>query len=108
MVEEAAALAWEGSGTGGPITGADALALLELPPADDPPGHVRAREIVRALATIDEHSADLEAFAQVRAQALLDDHLRVREASKAAGSTSVHALPRPDVIGAYVLLPKVG
>ena len=44
---------------------------------------------------------------QTRAEALLEDHLRVREASRAAGSTTVQALPRPDVIGVYVLLPKV-
>jgi superfamily II DNA or RNA helicase len=107
LVEEATALAWEG-GARGPITGTEALALLALPPIDDPPRHVREREIARALRTLEERAADLEAFAATRAQALLEDHLRVREASKAAGSTSVQALPRPDVIGVYVLLPRVG
>ena len=46
-------------------------------------------------------------FAAARASVLLDDHLRVREASRATGSTSVQASPRPDVIGVYVLLPRV-
>jgi len=108
MVEEATALAWGGGGTGGPLTGPDALSLLALPPVDDPPQHVRDREVARAIVMVNERTADLEAFAADRARALLDDHLRVREASKATGSTTVQALPRPDVIGVYVLLPRVG
>ena len=107
MVEEATALAWNGGDEGGPLTGVEALALLALPPVDDPPRHVREREIARALALIDERTADLETLAAARASVLLEDHLRVREASKATGTTSVKALPRPDVIGVYVLLPRV-
>ena len=107
MVEEAAAVAWTASRTDGPITGPEALSLLALPPAGDPPRHVREREAARALALLRERAADLEAFAVARADALLEDHLRVREASRATGRTSVQALPRPDVIGVYVLLPKV-
>ena len=108
MVEEAAALAWVAARPDGPIAGPEALALLERPPSGDPPRHVREREAARALARLHEHRDDFEAFAAERARALLSDHLRVREAGRAAGSTSVHALPRPDVIGVYVLLPKVG
>jgi hypothetical protein len=52
--------------------------------------------------------ADLEAFAVRRAQLLLADHRRVREAADARGTYSVKALLPPDVIGLYVLLPKVG
>ena len=107
MVEEAAALAWAAPRTNGPISGSEALSLLALPPADDPPRHVREREAARALALLEESAADLEAFAEARASTLLEDHLRMREASRAAGSTTVHALPRPDVIGVYVLLPRL-
>lgn len=107
MVEEATALAWVGGGSGNPITGTEALSLLALPPIEDPPLHVREREVARALGSIAERSEELDAFAADRARALLEDHLRVREASRATGGTSVHALPRPDVIGVYVLLPRV-
>ena len=107
MVEEAAALAWAAPRTNGQFSGSKALSLLALPPAHDPPRHVREREATRALALLREHAVDLEAFAAARANALLEDHLRVREASRAAGRTSVQALPHPDVIGVYVLLPKV-
>lgn len=108
MVEEATALAWSGGGTGGPLTGPEAVSLLAIPPVDDPPKHVRDREVARGLAMLDERAADLEAFAAARADVLLDDHLRVREAGRASGTTTIHALPRPDVIGVYVLLPRVG
>ena len=107
MVEEAAALAWAAPRTNGPVAGPEALSLLAHPPADDPPRHVREREAARALTLLQEREAELEEFAAARARALLDDHLRVRDASRATGSTTVHALPRPDVIGVYVLLPKV-
>ncbi|MDE0218321.1 MAG: helicase-related protein [Spirochaetaceae bacterium] len=107
MVEEAAALAWSGTGVADPIIEPDALSLLDDAPAGDPPRHVREREVARALALLRERAPSLEGFAAARARVLLDDHLRVREASRATGSTSVQALPRPDVIGVYVLLPRV-
>ena len=107
MVEEAAALAWVAPHTEEPISGSDALSLLELPPAGDPPQHVREREAARALTLLQERESELEAFTAARSSALLDDHVRVREASRATGSSSVQALPRPDVIGVYVLLPKI-
>ena len=107
MVEEATALAWSAPAAKTPITGTDALSLLALPPADDPPPHVRRREVQRALALMGERTDDMEALAAERARTLLDDHLRVRQASRGSGTTTVHAIPRPDVIAAFVLLPKV-
>ena len=107
MVEEATALAWVGPRTNGPVAGSEALSLLAAPPSGDPPRHVREREAARALVLLRERAADLEDCAAARARALRDDHLRVREAGRAAGNTPVQPLPRPDVIGVYVLLPKV-
>ena len=107
MVEEAAALAWTGAATADPVTEPEAIALLAHAPAGDPPRHVREREAARALALLRERATGLEAFAAVRAGALLKDHLRVREAGGATGRTTVQALPRPDVIGVFVLLPRL-
>jgi superfamily II DNA or RNA helicase len=105
LVEEATALAWGPSGA--PIAGADALALLAPQPIADPPVHVRERTIAQALDQLSARSGDLTAHAEQRAQALLADHRRVREAAEARGSYSVKALLPPDVIGLFVLLPKV-
>lgn len=106
LVEEAVAAARVGA-AGESLSSDDALALLVRPPVGDPPRHVREREAVRALARVDELGSELEALSMERAEMLLEDHLRLRQASKAAGKTTVHALPRPDVISAFVLLPEV-
>lgn len=113
LVEEATGLAWVGQ-SGDALDPHEALALLTQNPFADVPAHVREREAEKALALLAERSAALEDFARRRADALLDDHLRVRAAAwrdeKAdvqKRSARVEALPRPDVIGVFVLLPKV-
>ena len=105
LVEEATALAWSGAAGGSLVEGADALALLVPQPVGDPPLHVRDRMAAQALALIDLRNADLNAFAERRAEALLGDHRRVREAAAARGSYAVKALLPPDVVALYVLLP---
>jgi hypothetical protein len=115
LVEEASGLAWVGGQAGELLKGSEALALLEADPVADVPTHVRQREAQRALALLQERAEQLERFAAERAQVLLDDHLRARAAAfrdekteTRERSARVEALPRPDVIGAFVLLPKVG
>jgi len=107
LVEEATALAWTGSSST-PLEGAEALTLLAPPPALDPPPHVRERAVQQAFAHLEARFSELDAFAERRAQALLADHRRVREAADARGSYSVKALLPADVIGLFVLLPRVG
>lgn len=114
LVEEATGIAWAGQ-SGDQRRGTEALALLTAPPLADVPPHVREREAGKALALLGERSKELESFAKERANALLDDHLRVRaaayrdeKAETRERSAQVEALPRPDVIGVFVLLPKVG
>jgi hypothetical protein len=106
LVEEAAALGWVGSASPTSVEGDDALKLLAAPPAADANSTVRDRMVVQALELFSSRKADLYAFAERRAQALLTDHRRVREAADARGSYSVKALHPPDVIGLYVLLPR--
>jgi hypothetical protein len=105
LVEEAAAVAW--SGDGAVVEGADALALLQPEPLADPPLAVRDRWVAQALRQMEGRTPDLNAFAERRALALLADHRRVREAADARGSYSVKAMLPVDVVGVFVLLPKV-
>jgi hypothetical protein len=105
LVEEATAVAW--TGAGGPLEGPDAMKLLQPLPMSDPPAHVRERFVSQALKQLAERAPELDAFAERRAQALLADHRRVREASDARGSYTVKALHPVDVIGLFVLLPQV-
>ena len=106
LVEEATALAWTGDGSS--LEGPDALALLHPVPLSDPPAHVRERALSQALAQLETRLGDLNAFADRRAQTLLADHRRVREAADARAAYSVEALLPADVIGLFVLLPRVG
>lgn len=106
LVEEATALGWAGS-EAPLVEGVEALALLAPPPSADPPAHVRERAVQQALLQIETRAGELDAFAERRAQALLADHRRVREAADARGSYSVKALLPADVIGLFVLLPRV-
>lgn len=105
LVEEATAIAWGSNDT--PMEGPDALHLLQPAPLSDPPPHVRDRFVAQAITQLEARKADLAAFAERRAQALLADHRRVREAADARGSYSVKSLLPVDVIGLFVLLPKV-
>jgi hypothetical protein len=105
LVEEATAIAWGSNDT--PMEGPDALKLLQPAPLSDPPPHVRERFVAQAIAQLEARKLELAAFAERRAQALLADHRRVREAADARGSYSVKSLLPVDVIGLFVLLPKV-
>lgn len=107
LVEEAAAMGWAGAQSPVVIAGLDALALLEPAALADPPEHVAQRTVTQALELLGGRRGELESFAQQRADELLADHRRVREASDARGSWSVKALLPPDVVGLFVLLPKV-
>ena len=82
------------------------LVLLSPEPIADPPPHVRDRAVIHALGQLETRLPDLNAFAERRAQALLNDHRRVRDASDDRGSYSVKALLPADVIGLFVLPPK--
>jgi superfamily II DNA or RNA helicase len=105
LVEEATAIAWTGGPS--PLEEAEALALLSPAPISDPPPHVRERAITHALGQLEARLPELDSFAERRAQALLADHRRVREAAEALGRYSVRALLPADVIGLFVLLPRV-
>jgi hypothetical protein len=105
LVEESTAVAWRAGGER--EVGPAALHLLSIPPSSDPPVHVRKRELEAALASLAGSRAELDQVAQARAEALLADHRRVREAADARGSYAVKALLPADQIGVYVLLPEV-
>jgi hypothetical protein len=89
------------------LEGLEALSLLAAPPLADPPAHVRERATAQAIEQLDLRRQEIDAFAARRAEALLADHRRVREASEARGSYKVKALLPPDVVGLFVLLPRV-
>jgi hypothetical protein len=82
--------------SGGKILTDDALKpLLEAQPVRDMVDSLKARQIKWALDQIQEMNSSIEALAKARAEELLKDHRRVREAANARGSYGVKPVLRP-------------
>lgn len=106
LAEECVALAIEGRQEPKWLTGPGAAGLLECPPTGNLPREVVQREVNQALAFLQQNRPRLDALAHERANALLADHQRVRQAVRdTIGHHSVHPCLPVDVVGVYVLLP---
>lgn len=105
MAEETVALAVKGRTNPQWLIGQEVNQLLECVPSGNLPKEAMTREINYAMDFLKTHEQKLEALASDRAQALLHDHKRVREAARDVGQYSVNACLPVDVIGVYVLLP---
>jgi superfamily II DNA or RNA helicase len=105
MAEETVALAVAGRSNPQWFEGDAVARLLECTPTGNLPVEVMQREIRAALDFIAAHPQQLQMLAKQRAQTLLADHQRVREAARDVGQYSVSACLPVDVMGVYVLLP---
>lgn len=114
LVEEAHAIALP-AGAEPVVAGGEPLDWLAAPSAEELADRVRREEVELALAGAPDWQPLLEKVANDRAQSLLADHVRVREASdpearrgRRRSQASVHPLLPVDVIGVFVLLPALG
>ena len=105
MAEETVALGVVGRSNPQWLQDESVAQLLACTPSGNLPVSTVQREISTALEFIDTHPQQLQALAQRRAEILLADHRRVREAARDVGEYSVNACLPVDVIGVYVLLP---
>jgi len=105
MAEETVTLAVRGRTQPEWLADENADVLLKCQPSGNLPAEVMQREIKQALDFIQSKTSQVEALARQRAEALLDDHKRVREAARDVGQYSVTPCLPVDVIGVYVLLP---
>lgn len=105
MAEETVTLAVKGRTNPVWLTGTEVSELLNCEPAGNLPKELITRELNQAIAFMQQQQAKLEALATERAQALLEDHQRVREAARDVGQYNVKPCLPVDVIGVYVLLP---
>lgn len=105
MAEETLAIAVAGRSNPHWLYGEAAAKLLECTPSGNLPQQVLQRELRSALEFIATHSEQLQTIAEQRAQTLLADHQRVREAARDVGQYSVNACLPVDLMGVYVLLP---
>ncbi len=105
MAEETVALAVQGRNAPQWLADDGVSRLLECTPSGNLPPEAAQREIRTALDFLASHPQQLQAVAQERADALLADHQRVREATRDVGQYSVSPCLPVDVMGVYVLLP---
>lgn len=105
MAEETVALAVKGRSHPEWLSDEGTARLLECTPTGNLPREAMAREVAQALQFLAQHPQQLKALAQERAQTLLADHRRVREAARDVGQYSVAPCLPVDVMGVYVLLP---
>jgi len=82
-----------------------ARTLLDAQPLRNIPTPLRDRHIQQALDSLVSWKPLLDGLAQTRAQQLLEDHRRVREASAGTGSYQVTPSLPVDVMGVFVLIP---
>lgn len=105
MCEEAVAVAASSAEPFSELTPDQTRALLGAEATRNVAPTLRDRQLQTALDALPSWQPQLEAIAKSRAQALLLDHRRVREAAEGRGSYQVTASLPVDVMGLYVLLP---
>lgn len=105
MAEETVAIALEGRTDPRWIDDTRLLRLLEVTPSGNLGPEAATREISHALTLLRASTDRLETLARQRADTLLQDHRRVREAADDQGRYAVTPSLPVDVIGVYVLLP---
>jgi hypothetical protein len=83
-----------------------ARALLDQAATGDLAPAARQRVLGQAIERIGTAlDGPIAAYARERAQALAEDHARVRAAAQGSPRVSVEPVLPPDVIGLYVLVP---
>jgi hypothetical protein len=83
----------------------EARTLLGTEAVRNMPSVIRDRHIQQALDSLPTWASALDTIAKDRAQSLLADHRRVREAAEARGAYQVTASLPVDIMGVYVLVP---
>ncbi|MCB1615600.1 MAG: DEAD/DEAH box helicase [Pseudomonadales bacterium] len=108
LAEEALAMAIDGKGEQQLLSKAEVVALMQVPPTKNMTPEARVRELTQAIAHAEELEGTFAQLANQRAQQVLSDHRRTREAADARGSYIVQPQLPVDVMGVYVLVPDAG
>ncbi|MGH6916464.1 MAG: helicase, partial [Geminicoccaceae bacterium] len=106
MAEEAAAIAFAGAAPTRIAAGDEGLVLLDAA-GGSVIDRVRDARLKDAVAGLPRLLPALDAYAGERAAALAEDHTRVRQALGSRAAVTVEAVTPVDVIGLYVLLPRL-
>lgn len=105
LAEESVCIGFKGFGGSEFLEEPQALALLNTEASRSMEPAERAFELEETFATLDQFQEKFELIAKERAEAILADHQKVREASQTTG-IKYNVIPcQPDIIGMYVLIP---
>lgn len=107
LAEEAIAVVVSGQNPPQILTPAEVLALMQQPVSRNMAPEMRQRQVEQALEQVEGWQPALDDIARQRANELLKDHRRVRDAARAKGTYDVHPQLPVDVVGLYVLMPDV-
>ena len=105
LCEETVAVSATGSSPFAELSPTEARALLGAVATRNMPAPARDHHVQQALSQLPDNREALATIAKSRANALLADHRRVREAADARGNYQVTASLPVDVMGVYVLVP---
>jgi AraC-like DNA-binding protein len=78
---------------------------FEAEPVKNMPEAIQKRHLSSALNLLKSKEDALDVLAKTHAQTLLEDHRRIRDASKARGSYTISPVLPVDVLGIIVLVP---
>lgn len=106
LAEEAIALSVVGDGMPQTLDSEETLRLMEAEPSGNLEPQMRERFLERSINAINKLAPHFEKIVKEKAQSLLEDHRRVRDASDARGRYSVEPILPVDVMGVYVLVPR--
>lgn len=106
MAEEAASVAFDALTRIRVSAGEEAFALLEAASANVP-DRVRDAQLQRARLQLTSLEPALKTYASERAMTLAADHSRVRQALGSRAGVRVEAVTPVDIIGLYVLMPRI-
>lgn len=106
MVEEASGIAVSSTNFARTRVGEEALQLLDTD-GSDLSESIKKSNIEEALQNLDILEKTIYNFAQERAETLADDHMRVRQVLRSKARVAVSPILPTDVIGMYVLMPKL-
>ena len=106
LAEEAVGIAITGLSAHSVLEGRDTLALMAAEPSRNMDADEKAYEVQDSLDALPRLMPALTDLSKARAEALLADHTRVRDASRQRGlAYSVEPCLSADVIGCFVLMP---
>lgn len=106
LCEESLTVGLEAGREETPLTERAATALMAAEPTRNMPPPLRTQHLQRALAQLPALQPTLETLARNRAQQLLEDHRRVREAAQGRGDYRVTPSLPLDIMGLFVLIPE--